>query len=135
MRRCSEQINYSIIDYPLSRPFSLVWHSVIYQCIKQRLLPNDIHFSVCFHIQEKRSGTLKEQVAAIGPHLEELRQRKEERAKQFVEVKTQIAKICGEIAGSHSGDVYAREDQEMTVRRLEEYHAQLATLQKEKVLL
>jgi protein regulator of cytokinesis 1 len=76
---------------------------------------------------------LKEQVAAIGPHLEELRQRKEDRAKQFSEVKTQIAKICGEIAGSHYGDMYADEDQDLTLRRLEEYHAQLATLQKEKV--
>lgn len=83
--------------------------------------------------QEKRTGSLKEQVAAIGPHLEELRQRKEDRAKQFSEVKTQIAKICGEIAGSHYGDMYADEDQDLTLRRLEEYHAQLATLQKEKV--
>lgn len=86
-------------------------------------------------MQERRGGTLKEQVASIGPHLEELRKRKEERAKQFAEVKTQIANICGEIAGSNYGDMYSDEEHDLTIRRLEEYHVQLATLQKEKVFI
>lgn len=86
-------------------------------------------------MQERRGGTLKEQVASIGPHLEELRKRKEERAKQFAEVKTQIANICGEIAGSNYGDMYSGEEHDLTIRRLEEYHVQLATLQKEKVFI
>lgn len=85
-----------------------------------------------FEPQEKRTGTLKEQVAAIGPHLDELRRRKEDRARQFLEVKTEIAKICGEIAGNY-GEVHVPEEKDLTLRRLDEYHGQLATLQKEKV--
>ncbi|KAG0560898.1 hypothetical protein KC19_9G023200 [Ceratodon purpureus] len=81
--------------------------------------------------REKRTGTLKEQVAAIGPQLEELRRRKEDRARQFLEVRTEIAKICEEIAGNY-GDVYVPEEKDLTLRRLDEYHGQLATLQKEK---
>lgn len=83
-------------------------------------------------LRERRTGTLKEQVASIGPHLDELRKRKEERARQFREVKTQIANICGEIAGSNYSDMYDDDEQDLTLRRLEEYQAQLATLQKEK---
>lgn len=83
-------------------------------------------------LQEKRTGTLKDQVAAIGPQLEELRRRKEDRARQFLEVKTEIAKICEEIAGNY-GEVYISEEKDLTLRRLDEYHGQLATLQKEKV--
>ena len=90
-------------------------------------------FHLNYSFQERRFGTLREQVASIGPYLEELRKRKEERSRQFVEVKTQIAIICEEIAGSHSGDMYSDEEQDLTIRRLEEYHAQLATLQKERV--
>jgi protein regulator of cytokinesis 1 len=86
-----------------------------------------------YSIQERRYGTLREQVAAIGPHLEELRKRKEGRTKKFLDVKTQMAMICGEIAGSNYGDSFCYEEQDLTTRKLEEYHAQLATLQKEKV--
>lgn len=84
-------------------------------------------------LQEKRSGTLKEQVGAIGPQLDELRRRKEGRAQQFLEVKTEIAKIREEIAGNY-GDVHVPEEKDLTLRRLDEYHGQLATFQKEKVL-
>ena len=92
----------------------------------------EFNFAPIFQPQEKRSGTLKEQVAAIGPQLEELRRRKEDRARQFLEVKTEIARICAEIAGNY-GEVYVPEEKDLTLRRLDEYHGQLATLQKEKV--
>ncbi|KAG6552232.1 hypothetical protein Mapa_006081 [Marchantia paleacea] len=83
---------------------------------------------------EKRTGTLKEQVAAVAPQLEELRAKKEERARQFVEVKTQIQKIIGEISGTPVTDTAFMNtvDADLTLRRLDEYHAQLQTLQKEK---
>ncbi|BBN18307.1 Ase1/PRC1/MAP65 family protein [Marchantia polymorpha subsp. ruderalis] len=83
---------------------------------------------------EKRTGTLKEQVAAVAPQLEELRAKKEERARQFVEVKTQIQKIIGEISGTPVTDTASLNtvDADLTLRRLDEYHAQLQTLQKEK---
>jgi chaperonin cofactor prefoldin len=43
--------------------------------------------------QDKCIGTLKEQLATIKLHLEELHQKKEDRAKQFVEVRRQITYI------------------------------------------
>ncbi|CAM6085418.1 unnamed protein product [Calypogeia fissa] len=84
---------------------------------------------------EKRSGTLKEQVAAVAPQLEELRQKREERAKQFVDVKSQIQKIVSEITGNSlaaDAGLFSNSDDDLTLRRLDEYHAQLQTLQKEK---
>lgn len=86
-------------------------------------------------MQENSAGSLKEQLAAVGPQLEELRQKKEERARQFLEVKSQISKICGEIAGARPGDLNANGDQDLSTRKLEEYHAQLQSLQKEKVAI
>lgn len=90
------------------------------------------HF--CTFFQEKRTGTLKDQVAAIGPQLEELRRRKAERARQFVEVKTKIAKICEEIAGTY-GEVNVPDEKDLTLERLNDYHGQLEALQKEKVVI
>ncbi|XP_024380460.1 65-kDa microtubule-associated protein 1 isoform X1 [Physcomitrium patens] len=84
-----------------------------------------------FSQREKRTGTLKDQVAAIGPQLEELRRRKAERARQFVEVKTKIAKICEEIAGTY-GEVNVPDEKDLTLERLNDYHGQLEALQKEK---
>lgn len=86
---------------------------------------------------EKRSGTLKEQLAIITPQLEELRLRKEERIKQFTEVKGQIQKISGEISGySQRSDVVLNsingEEDDLSLRKLDEYHAYLQALQKEK---
>jgi protein regulator of cytokinesis 1 len=79
---------------------------------------------------------LKEQVAAVAPQLEELRQKREDRAKQFVDVKSQIQKIVSEIAGNTvaaDAGLFSDSDEDLTLRRLDEYHAQLQTLQKEKV--
>ncbi|XP_021898448.1 65-kDa microtubule-associated protein 1-like [Carica papaya] len=46
-------------------------------------------------IPEKTSGTIKEQLAAITPALEQLWKLKEERVKEFSDVQSQIQKICG----------------------------------------
>ncbi|KAH9299823.1 hypothetical protein KI387_031505, partial [Taxus chinensis] len=86
---------------------------------------------------EKRSGTLKEQLAIITPQLEELRSRREERIRQFMEVKAQIEKLCGEISGySRQSDVVLSltngEEEDLSLRKLDEYHAHLQALQKEK---
>ncbi len=43
--------------------------------------------------QDKRIGTLKEQLATIKPHLEVLQQKKEDWVKQFVGVRKQITHI------------------------------------------
>ncbi|KAJ6423817.1 hypothetical protein OIU84_024733 [Salix udensis] len=51
-------------------------------------------------IPEKTSGTIKEQLAAIAPALEQLWEQKAERVKEFSDVLSQIQKICGEIAGN-----------------------------------
>ncbi|KAH9574264.1 hypothetical protein CY35_01G047700 [Sphagnum magellanicum] len=83
---------------------------------------------------DKCTGTLKEQLATIKPHLEALQRKKEDRAKQFVEVRRQIAHICGEIAATQATTEFflSGGDQDLTLRRLEECNAQLQTLQRER---
>lgn len=85
---------------------------------------------------EKRLGTLKEQLAAVQPQLKDLRSKKEERMQQFDEVKAQIQRIAAEISGvSPAKEATAHPavtEQDLSLRRLDEYHAQLQTLQKEK---
>lgn len=77
---------------------------------------------------------MKEQVASIAPQLEELRQKREERGRQFAEVKGQIRKILGEIADSAvDAALFPNSEHDLSLRRLDEYHAQLQALQKEKV--
>jgi protein regulator of cytokinesis 1 len=54
--------------------------------------------------------------------------------KQFLEVKRQIANIAGEITATQATDFYpSGGDQDLTLRRLEEYNAQLQKLQRERV--
>eukprot|EP00250_Pteridium_aquilinum_P008889 c18284_g2_i1 orf=310-1956(+) len=84
---------------------------------------------------EKKPSTLKGQLAAITPQLEELRLKKEQRIQQFTDVKSQIQKITSEIAGSSAQprDAELVENaNDFSARRLDEYHAQLQALQKEK---
>ncbi|KAG5035308.1 hypothetical protein JHK87_010218 [Glycine soja] len=51
-------------------------------------------------IPENTYGTIKKQLPAIAPVLEQLWQQKEERIKEFSDVQSQIQQICGEIAGN-----------------------------------
>ncbi|CAN0915838.1 65-kDa microtubule-associated protein 2 [Linum grandiflorum] len=84
-------------------------------------------------IPEKTSGTIKEQLEAIAPALEQLWKQKEERVNEFSDVLSQIQKICGEIAGSVNSDgAPAVDESDLSLKRLDEYHAQLQELQKEK---
>ncbi|GMH05770.1 hypothetical protein Nepgr_007610 [Nepenthes gracilis] len=83
---------------------------------------------------EKTSGTIKQQLAAIAPLLEQLCKQKEEKLKEFSDVQTQIQKICGEIAGNLTLNDKAPivDETDLSLKKLEEYHAQLQELQKEK---
>ncbi|CAN1242311.1 65-kDa microtubule-associated protein 1 [Linum perenne] len=84
-------------------------------------------------IPEKTSGTIKEQLEAIAPALEQLWKQKEERVNEFSDVQSQIQKICREIAGSVDSDgTPAVDESDLSLKRLNEYHAHLQELQKEK---
>lgn len=83
---------------------------------------------------DKTSGTIKEQLAAIAPALEQLWNKKEERIKEFSCVLTQIQKIRGEIAGSNEqeGRVVVDES-DLSLKKLDEVSHHLQELQEEKV--
>lgn len=97
--------------------------------------PGYLRISLVLLQPEKTSGTIKEQLAAIAPALEQLWKQKEERVKEFSDVQSQIQKICGEIAGNLSLGHQAPsvDESELTLKKLDEYQAQLQELQKEKV--
>lgn len=79
-------------------------------------------------------GTIKEQLAAIAPALEKLWKLKEERIKEFSDVQSQIQKICAEIVGdSKHSESPSVDETDLSLKKLEEFHAQLQDLQKEKV--
>ncbi|CAL5047518.1 unnamed protein product [Urochloa decumbens] len=85
---------------------------------------------------EKTTGTIKQQLAAIAPTLEQLTKQKNERKREFVNVQSQIDQICGEIAGTiEVGEQVAipqvNED-DLTLERLEDFRSQLQELEKEK---
>ncbi|XP_027360631.1 65-kDa microtubule-associated protein 6-like isoform X5 [Abrus precatorius] len=95
---------------------------------------HDIHSPIK---TEKRCASLKEKLASITPLVEELKKKKDERLKQFVDVKSQIDKISGEIYGFYSvnnamSSITVEDEQDLSLRRLNEYQTHLRTLQKEK---
>lgn len=88
------------------------------------------------HIRQsdQNLGSLKEELRAIIPQLEEMQKRKLERRNQFVEVLEQIRKISNEI---HRSSEYpptstAVDEADLSSRKLEELHRELQALQKEK---
>ncbi|XP_058182282.1 65-kDa microtubule-associated protein 6-like [Rhododendron vialii] len=85
---------------------------------------------------EKKAASLKEQIAYVTPLVEDLKLKKEERVKQFVELKAQIDKITAEVSGySHlinAASSLNLEEQDLSLRKLTEYQTELQTLQKEK---
>ncbi|KAE9596382.1 putative microtubule-associated protein, MAP65/Ase1/PRC1 [Lupinus albus] len=85
-------------------------------------------------IPENTCGTIKEQLAAIAPILEELWQKKEERIREFSDVQSQIQNICGEIAGNlNLSDAPPEVDEsDLSLKKLDEYQSELQELQKEK---
>ncbi|KAI3783897.1 hypothetical protein L1987_42986 [Smallanthus sonchifolius] len=79
---------------------------------------------------EQTPGNLKAELRAILPELEEMKKRKSDRKNQFLEVLEQIEKIQKEIYTTSSNIVLDETD--LSLRKLEELHAKLQTLQKEK---
>lgn len=82
-------------------------------------------------------GTLKEQLDSITPALREMRLRKEERVNQFRAVQGQIQKISAEIAGQTENDSSSNitvNENDLSLKRLEEYQNELQRLHNEKVL-
>ncbi|XP_043689784.1 65-kDa microtubule-associated protein 1-like [Telopea speciosissima] len=87
-------------------------------------------------VPDKTTGTIKEQLAAIAPVLDQLWKQKDERLKEFSDVQSQIQKICAEIAGnlklSEQGGTPTVDEADLSLKKLDEFHAQLQELQKEK---
>ena len=83
------------------------------------------------------AGTLKEQLDSITPALREMRLRKEERVSQFRAVQGQIQKISAEIAGQSeyddSSSVVVVNENDLSLKKLEEYQIELQRLHNEKV--
>ncbi|CAN1814541.1 65-kDa microtubule-associated protein 5 [Linum perenne] len=86
---------------------------------------------------QRVKGNLKQQLSAVKPVLQDLRQRKQARMGEFYEIQLQIAQICAEIAGkdlsSYSVDLQIDEC-DLTVKRLGELKSHLKELQTEKNL-
>ncbi|CAO2829735.1 unnamed protein product [Amaranthus hypochondriacus] len=85
---------------------------------------------------EKKAGTLRQQIDSLKPALREMRLRKRERMNQFQAVQGQIQKIRVEIAGLSEYDDSASSmtvnENDLSLKKLEEYHAELKKLQNEK---
>ncbi|KAL2920533.1 65-kDa microtubule-associated protein 3 [Bienertia sinuspersici] len=83
---------------------------------------------------EQKAESLKEEFSTILSQLEEIRNRKADRKNQFLQVIGQIQKISTEIYGSeeHDSSKAVLDDNDLTLRRLEDLQNQLQSLQKEK---
>ncbi|CAI0421331.1 unnamed protein product [Linum tenue] len=86
--------------------------------------------------QSKRvKGSLKQQLSALKPALQDLRQRKQARMIEFHETQLQIAQICAEIEGNDINTVHPTIDEcDLTLKRLGELKSHLKELQTEKNL-
>lgn len=82
---------------------------------------------------EKMTGTLKEQLNAITPALQEMQMRKEARVKQFMEVQSEIQRIASEIAGHTGNEIVTLNEEDLSLKKLEEYQNELQRLKREKV--
>ncbi|XP_078439067.1 microtubule-associated proteins 65-1 [Wolffia australiana] len=86
-----------------------------------------------FSTIEKSHATIKEQLAAVTPVLEELKKLKEERAKKFSDVISEIQKIKIEINGGlNSNKPPVFDDGDLSLKKLDQFHSHLQELQKEK---
>ncbi|KAK3122234.1 hypothetical protein QOZ80_8BG0666880 [Eleusine coracana subsp. coracana] len=81
---------------------------------------------------EKMNGTLKEQLNAITPALQEMQMRKEARVKQFTEVQTEIQRIASEIAGHTWNEAVTVDEEDLSMKKLEEYQNELQRLKRDK---
>ncbi|GFQ03162.1 65-kda microtubule-associated protein 6 [Phtheirospermum japonicum] len=89
---------------------------------------------------DKKAKSLKGQLAAVTPLVDDLKLKKAERMKQFADIKSQIDKISGEISGCGQINVNAssldeeqeQEQEDLSLRKLMEYQSNLRSLQKDK---
>uniref|UniRef100_A0A803KYW3 65-kDa microtubule-associated protein 3 n=1 Tax=Chenopodium quinoa TaxID=63459 RepID=A0A803KYW3_CHEQI len=84
--------------------------------------------------QPEKAVGLKEELNMISPFLEEMRKRKSERKQRFVEVLDQISNISSEILRSAADSVSQKtvDENDLSLKKLEELHTRLLALQKEK---
>ncbi|KAK8931073.1 65-kDa microtubule-associated protein 6 [Platanthera zijinensis] len=82
---------------------------------------------------DKRLTSLKGQLAFITPMVEDLRSKKDERVKKFTEIRSEIEKISAEIDRNNlQMGLSERDEDDLSVRKLNGYQSQLRSLQKEK---
>eukprot|EP00268_Persea_americana_P059422 TRINITY_DN7288_c0_g1_i15.p1 TRINITY_DN7288_c0_g1~~TRINITY_DN7288_c0_g1_i15.p1 ORF type:complete len:362 (+),score=96.82 TRINITY_DN7288_c0_g1_i15:913-1998(+) len=83
---------------------------------------------------DQNTGNLKEELRVIIPQLEEMRKRKNDRLSQFNEVVEQIQKISKEIfgPGEYTPCDIVVDQNDLSIRKLDELHKQLEALQKKK---
>ncbi|KAK4489456.1 hypothetical protein RD792_005265 [Penstemon davidsonii] len=88
------------------------------------------------HIRQsdQDTGSLKAELRAILPQVEEMRKRKFDRKNQFIEVLEDIQRIKNEIDKSEGYDLkdMAVDETDLSFRKLEELNRELQALQKEK---
>ncbi|KAK6135291.1 hypothetical protein DH2020_030974 [Rehmannia glutinosa] len=88
------------------------------------------------HIRQsdQSTGSLKAELRAILPQIEEMRKRRSERKNQFIEVKKEIESIKNEIysPGGYALNDTAVDENDLSLRYLEELNRELQALQKEK---
>ncbi|XP_029123611.1 65-kDa microtubule-associated protein 3 [Elaeis guineensis] len=87
------------------------------------------------HVRQcnQNAGSLKEELKAIIPELEEMKKRKNDRKNQILEVVEQIKEILIEIRPpGYDLSTVAVDESALSVRMLEELHGQLQLLQEEK---
>ncbi|WOL14193.1 65-kDa microtubule-associated protein 6 [Canna indica] len=88
-------------------------------------------------LKVEKTTSLKGKLASVNRLLEYLRGKKDDRAKQFSDIQSQIEKLNAEITGfRHQPDalitIFATEEQDLSLRKLAEYQTKLRSLQKEK---
>ncbi|XP_060184190.1 65-kDa microtubule-associated protein 6-like [Lycium barbarum] len=83
-----------------------------------------------------KSASLKEQLGLIMPLVDDLKAKKDERVKQFADIKAQIEKITAEISGccniANSLSTLNLEEHDLSTRKLSECQSNLRALQTEK---
>ena len=88
---------------------------------------------------EETTQTIKQQLAALAPTLEQLGKQKKERINKFAEIMSRIEQIQGEIAGSlEIGQQVATpqiNEDDLTDEKLRDFQSQLQELEKKKVCI
>ncbi|XP_031480973.1 65-kDa microtubule-associated protein 8-like isoform X2 [Nymphaea colorata] len=85
---------------------------------------------------EKLVGTVKQQLDSIKPALRDMQKRRDDRRRQFLDVQSQIQMISAEIQGNTATSTLQESvdisQNDLSLKKLQEYTAELEQLQKEK---